>query len=165
MLIRAEGSTKQPSCFCNVHNMMPDDSVSYCSEMQYLEWKIILVNWVWLAPIIFVAVMAGCRMQWLLQHSGASQFYSGEGWIRHWRGQKAQRDDRRHSNKKVWKAKSGGCWKVKKVKERIVLSEIHLRTTGRHLSMGPHSVICHPTEVTALPSPQPDRLVLDLSTP
>ena len=34
--------------------------------------------------------------------------------------------------------------KVKlKVKERIVLSEIHLRTTGRHLSMGSHSVICH----------------------
>ena len=35
------------------------------------------------------------------------------------------------------------------VKERIVLREIHLRTTGRHLSMGSHSVICHPTEVTA----------------
>jgi len=34
--------------------------------------------------------------------------------------------------------------KVKvKVKERIVLSEIHIRTTGRHLSMGSHSVICH----------------------
>jgi len=32
------------------------------------------------------------------------------------------------------------------VKERklIVLSEIHLRTTARHLSMGSHSVICHP---------------------
>ena len=43
----------------------------------------------------------------------------------------------------------------KKVKERIVLREIHLRTTGRHLSMGSHSVICHPTEVTAPPSPQP----------
>jgi len=28
-----------------------------------------------------------------------------------------------------------------------------------------HSVICHPTEVTAPPSPQPGRLVLDLSTP
>jgi len=26
-----------------------------------------------------------------------------------------------------------------KVKERIVLSEIHLRTMGRHLSMGSHS--------------------------
>jgi len=53
-------------------------------------------------------------------------------------------------------------------KERIVLSEIHLRTTGRHfLSMGSHSVICHQTEVTAPPSPQPGRLVLelDLSTP
>ena len=49
----------------------------------------------------------------------------------------------------------------KKVKERIVLREIHLRTTERHLSMGSHSVICHPTEVTAPPSPQPDRLVLD----
>jgi len=55
--------------------------------------------------------------------------------------------------------------KGKKVKDRIVLSEIHLRTTGRHLSMGSHSVICHPTEVTAPPSPQPGRLVLDLSTP
>ena len=52
-----------------------------------------------------------------------------------------------------------------KVKERIVLREIHLRTTGRQLSMGSHSVICHPTEVTAPPSPQPGRLVLDLSTP
>jgi len=52
-----------------------------------------------------------------------------------------------------------------KVKERIVLSEIHLRTTGHHLSTGSHSVICHPTEVTAPPSPQPGRLVLDLSTP
>ena len=39
--------------------------------------------------------------------------------------------------------------KVKK--ERIVLREIHLRTTGRHLSMGSHSVICHPTEVANLP--------------
>ena len=37
-----------------------------------------------------------------------------------------------------------------KVKERIVLSEIHLRTTGRHLSMGSHSVICHPTEPFSL---------------
>ena len=58
------------------------------------------------------------------------------------------------------------CYRDKKVKvkERIVLREIHLRTTGRHLSMGSHSVICHLTEVTAPPSPQPDRLVLDLST-
>jgi len=55
--------------------------------------------------------------------------------------------------------------KKEKVKERIVLREIHLRTTGRHLSMGSHRVICHPTEVTAPPSPQPGRLVLDLSTP
>ena len=31
---------------------------------------------------------------------------------------------------------------VKKRQERIVLHEIHLRTTGRHLSMGSHSVIC-----------------------
>ena len=54
-------------------------------------------------------------------------------------------------------------WHIKK--ERIVLHEIHLRTTGRHLSMGSHSAICHPTKVTAPPSPQPDRLVLDLSTP
>jgi len=46
-------------------------------------------------------------------------------------------------------------------KERIVLSEIHSRTTGRHLLL----VTCHPTEVTAPPSPQPGRLVLDLSTP
>ena len=59
-----------------------------------------------------------------------------------------------------------------KVKEHIVLREIHLRTTRRHLSMGSHSVICHPTEVTAEcsrdnpnPSPQPGGLVLDLSTP
>ena len=59
-----------------------------------------------------------------------------------------------------------GVVKVKvKVKERIVLREIHLRTTGRHLSVGSHSVICHPTEVTVPPSPQPGRLVLDLSTP
>ena len=55
--------------------------------------------------------------------------------------------------------------KKKGKKERIVLREIHLRTTGRHLSMGSHSVICHPTEVTAPPSPQTGRLVLDLSTP
>jgi len=40
-----------------------------------------------------------------------------------------------------------------KVKERIVLREIHLRTTGRHLSMGSYTVICHPTEVTAPLSP------------
>ena len=39
--------------------------------------------------------------------------------------------------------------KGKKVKERIVLREIQLRTTGRHLSMRLHSVICHSTEVTA----------------
>jgi len=32
-----------------------------------------------------------------------------------------------------------------KVKERIVLREIHLRTTGCYLSMGSHNVICHPT--------------------
>jgi len=30
----------------------------------------------------------------------------------------------------------------KKVKERIVLREIHLRTTGRHLSIGSHSITC-----------------------
>jgi len=54
---------------------------------------------------------------------------------------------------------------IKKVKERIVLCEIHHRTTGRHLSMGSHSVICHPIEVTVPPSPQPGRLVLDLSIP
>jgi len=39
---------------------------------------------------------------------------------------------------------------INKVKERIVLSEIHLRTTGRHLSMGSHSVICHPTDRAGL---------------
>ena len=38
---------------------------------------------------------------------------------------------------------------VKKVKERVVLLEIHLRTTGRHLSVGSHSVICHPTHIWA----------------
>jgi len=53
---------------------------------------------------------------------------------------------------------------VKKGKERIVISEIHLRTTGRHLSMASYSVSCHPTEVTAPLSPQPGSLVLDLST-
>ena len=41
---------------------------------------------------------------------------------------------------------SGYRDKKVKVKERIVLSEIHLRTTGRHLSMGSHSIICHPTD-------------------
>jgi len=46
-------------------------------------------------------------------------------------------------------------FKIIMVKERIVLREIHLRTTGRHLSMGSHCVICHPTEVTAPPSPHP----------
>ena len=48
--------------------------------------------------------------------------------------------------------------KVKKVKEHIVPREIHLRTTGCHLSMGSHSVICHPTEVIAPPSPQPGQV-------
>ena len=41
---------------------------------------------------------------------------------------------------------------VRVKKERIVLREIHLRTTERHLSMGSHSVICHPTEVTFTPT-------------
>ena len=51
------------------------------------------------------------------------------------------------------------CYIIKvKVKERIVLREIHLRTTARHLSMGSHSVICHPTEVTAPPSSQPPQV-------
>ena len=54
---------------------------------------------------------------------------------------------------------------LKKVKVKEKERAIHLRTTGRHLSMGSHSVICHPTEVTAPPSPQPGRLVLDKSTP
>jgi len=45
----------------------------------------------------------------------------------------------------------GGTKRKGKKKERIVLREIYLRTTGRHLSTGSHSVICHPT--------------LDLSTP
>ena len=40
-----------------------------------------------------------------------------------------------------------------RINQRIVFREIHLRTTGRHLSLGSHSVICHPTEVT--PDPQP----------
>jgi len=40
--------------------------------------------------------------------------------------------------------------KGKKVKERIFLRVIHLRTTGHHLSMGSHCVICHPTVMAAL---------------
>jgi len=47
------------------------------------------------------------------------------------------------------------------LKERIVLREIHLRTTGRHLSMGSHSVICHPTELTASPTRAEQPSVLD----
>jgi len=55
---------------------------------------------------------------------------------------------------------------IKKVKERIVLREFtsELRDACT-CQMGPHSVICYPTEVAAPPSPQPGRLVLDLSTP
>ena len=49
-----------------------------------------------------------------------------------------------------------------KVKQHTVLSEIHLRTMGCHLSMGSHNVICHPTEMSTLPSPQQSTLVLDL---
>jgi len=51
--------------------------------------------------------------------------------------------------------KSKGAWNFVKFTSK----------TGRHLSMGSHSVICHPTKVTAPPSSQPGRLVLDLSTP
>ena len=36
---------------------------------------------------------------------------------------------------------------------------------GTPLVKWDHSVICYPTEVAAPPSPQPSRLVLDLSTP
>ena len=43
-------------------------------------------------------------------------------------------------------------------KERVVLRAIHLRTTGRHLSMGSHSVICHPTEVTAPLSKRSEKM-------
>ena len=51
-------------------------------------------------------------------------------------------------------SKSEGTRKVKYIKkERLVLREIHLRTTGCHLSIGSHSITCHPTEVTAPPSP------------
>jgi len=46
-------------------------------------------------------------------------------------------------------------------KECIVLREIHLRTTGRHLSMGSHSVICHPTEVTFTPTGQVGTRFID----
>ena len=55
----------------------------------------------------------------------------------------------------------------KKVKERIVLREIHLRTTGRHLSNGITQCYLLPDRGgrPAPPSPQPGRLVLDLSTP
>ena len=49
----------------------------------------------------------------------------------------------------------------KKVKEHIVLREIHLRTMGRHLSMGSHSVICHPTEVTFTPTGQVGTQFID----
>jgi len=46
--------------------------------------------------------------------------------------------------------KSEQKMKIKeKVNERIVLREIHLRTMGRHLSIGSHGITCHPTEVTA----------------
>jgi len=51
--------------------------------------------------------------------------------------------------------------KVKKVNERIVLREIHLRTTGRYLSMGSHSVFCHPTEVTLTPIGQVGTRFID----
>ena len=72
-------------------------------------------------------------------------------------------DDKERSNG----APTSGKSEVVKVKEHIVLHEIHLRTMGRHLSMESqsHSVTCHPTEMTAPPSPHPGRLVLDLSTP
>ena len=46
-------------------------------------------------------------------------------------------------------------------KERIVLGEIHLRTTGRHLSVGSHSIICHPTEVTFTPTGQVGTRFID----
>jgi len=52
-------------------------------------------------------------------------------------------------------------WIKVKVKERIVLSEIYLRTTGRDLSMGSHSVICHPTEVTFTPTGQVGTRFID----
>jgi len=51
-----------------------------------------------------------------------------------------------------------------KIKERIVLCEIHFRTTGRHLSMGSHSVICHPTEVTFTPNLSRRRRRVDTET-
>ena len=54
--------------------------------------------------------------------------------------------------------------KGKKVKERMVLREFTLELRDATCQWD-HSVICHPTEVTAPPSPQPGRLVLDLSTP
>jgi len=75
-------------------------------------------------------------------------------------GQKILQSDRHSSDESLVKV----SLKVK-VKESILLSEIQLSTMGRHLSMGSHNVICHPTEVTSQPSPQPGRLVLDLSTP
>jgi len=43
---------------------------------------------------------------------------------------------------------SGSICEQDEVKERIDLSEIHLRTTRRRLSLVSHSVICHPTKVT-----------------
>ena len=52
----------------------------------------------------------------------------------------------RHSNDVNNKQLLYATSKRKKGKGAIVLREIHLRTTGRHLSMGSHSVICHPTD-------------------
>ena len=61
----------------------------------------------------------------------------------------------------------GGCLtEVKKrVKERIVLREIHLRTTRRHLSNGITQCYLLPDRGGRPAFTQPGRLVLDLSTP
>jgi len=68
-------------------------------------------------------------------------------------------DDKERSNGAPTSGKSEVV-KVK-VKEHIVLREIHLRTMGRHLSMGSHSVICHPTEVTFTPTGQVGTQFID----
>ena len=144
---------------------MTDCSVQYASHHFWTEFldlfSLIVIN----CPVIQVGISGNAlvsiyvvtlRQAWLFPRWGTVL-----AWLNHCSTKSTQPEPSLHGRCNEYPRKIGEV----KVKERIVLREIHLRTTGRHLSTGSHSVICHPTEVTAPPSPQPGRLVLDLSTP
>ena len=75
---------------------------------------------------------------------GEKKGWEGKGWVgegKRWAGGRGRKGRGSRKAQEEREGREGGN-KGKPKGAYIVLSELHLRITGRHLSMGSHSVIC-----------------------